>query len=73
MKKTIFIFIVILILASCNLGGLFTGLQNSAPWDPRVIYQPGALASENGITYENLQYGNLGHEPATSPSWWSRP
>jgi hypothetical protein len=40
-------------------------------WSNSTIYQSfGLTVLYNGVNYYNLSYGNLGHNPASSPTYW---
>lgn len=44
----------------------------SAEWMPDGIYSAGAKVSRRGVDYQSILSSNLGNDPASSPSWWSR-
>jgi hypothetical protein len=53
--------------------------ENSGEWISTTTYNPsppygyteGDRVTRNGVAYRNIQENNQGHDPASSPSWWS--
>ena len=42
----------------------------SSAWSSSAVYQPGDLATNNGVVYNSIAPNNSNHTPSTSPVWW---